>query len=74
MNFNELHHQSLSECSFLINDPYQKRHCNSLGMVGCLTSEDVNFDELHDPFRSECSFLMGDPYQKWQCNSLGMVV
>ena len=74
MNFDELHHHSPSECSFLMGDPDRKFQCNSLGMVLRVTGEDVNFDELHHYSRSECSFLMGDPYQKWQCDSLGMVV
>ena len=46
VNFDELLHESQSECSFLMGDPYQKWQCNSLGMVVCLTGEDVNFDEL----------------------------
>ena len=47
VNFNELHHQSQSECSFLIGDRYQKCQCNSLEMVVRLTGEDLNFDKLH---------------------------
>ena len=74
MNFDELHHHSQSECSFLTGDPYQKWQCASLGMFVLFAGDDVNFDELHHESQTECSFLMGDPYQKWQCNSLGVVV
>ena len=68
MNFDEFHHHSRSECSFLIGDPHQKWQCKWLGMVVRLTGEDVNFDELHHNSLSGCSFLMIDPYQKWQCH------
>ena len=56
MNFDELHHYSQSECSFLMGDHYEKWQSNSLGIVVCLTGEEVNFDELRHHCREHVHF------------------